>query len=145
MDQGDPECLLPREPFTMATMRKPRYILIGSAIGLALVLAACSGDGGSSAAAQEPVATSQISVQDNNFEPEVAEVTAADTVTWTWEGSSEHNVVGDGFESDVQRDGTFERRFDEPGTYEYRCTLHGGMTGTVIVTDASGASGSEAQ
>ena len=126
-------------------MRKPRYILIGSAIGLALVLAACSGDGGSSAAAQEPVATSQISVQDNNFEPEVAEVTAADTVTWTWEGSSEHNVVGDGFESDVQRDGTFERRFDEPGTYEYRCTLHGGMTGTVIVTDASGASGSEAQ
>jgi plastocyanin len=129
----------------MATMRNPRYILICSAIGLALVLAGCD-DGASSAAAQEPVATSEINVRDNNFEPQAAEVSAGDTVTWNWEGSNEHNVVGDGFSSDAQSGGTFQHRFDQAGTYDYRCTLHGGMNGTVIVTDpAAAASPTEAE
>lgn len=75
---------------------------------------------------------------DNNFEPVAAEVAAGDTVTWTWEGEADHNVVGDAFESDVQREGTFEQRFDEPGTFDYRCTLHSGMTGTIVVTDGGG-------
>jgi plastocyanin len=117
-------------------MKPQRYFLISSAIGLVLLLAGCGNDGGSSAAAQEPpVATSTISVQDNMFEPAAAEVAAGDTVTWNWEGDTDHNVVGDGFESDVQREGSFTHQFDEPGTYEYRCTLHGGMTGSIVVTE----------
>lgn len=54
-------------------------------------------------------------------------------VTWTWEGDSEHNVVADAFSSDVQSEGIFRHAFDQPGTYRYRCTLHGGMDGTVLV------------
>ena len=45
-------------------------------------------------------------------------------------------LVGDGFESDTQLDGTFEHGFDSPGTYTYVCTLHPGMDGTVIAVDA---------
>jgi plastocyanin len=120
-------------------MRSPQLVLILSAIGLVLVLAGCSGD----ASAQAPVATSAISVRDNQFEPQTAEVAAGETVTWTWEGDSDHNVTGDGFQSDVQREGTFTQRFDEPGTYAYRCTLHGGMEGSVIVRGQGGGAGSE--
>jgi plastocyanin len=119
-------------------MRRHRYLITCTAIGLGLSLAGC-GDG-PSASAQAPVATSAISIQDNRFEPEAAEVAVGETVTWTWEGNSEHNVVGDGFESDVQRDGSFTQRFDQAGTYDYRCTLHSGMQGTIIVGDGGGAS-----
>lgn len=114
-------------------MKPQRYFLISSVIGLMLLLAACDNNGGSVSSAQ-PVATSTISVQDNAFEPAAAEVAVGETVTWTWEGSSEHNVVGDGFQSDVQSEGSFTQQFDQPGTYEYRCTFHGGMNGRVVVT-----------
>jgi plastocyanin len=114
-------------------MKPQRYFLISSAIGLVLLLAGC-GDGGESSASAQPVATSTISIQDNAFEPAAAEVAVGETVTWNWEGSSDHNVVGDGFQSDTQNSGNFTHTFDEPGTYEYQCTLHGGMNGRVIVT-----------
>jgi len=97
-----------------------------------------------SGATDEPgpaVATSTVQVVDNDFDPPDAELVAGDTMTWRWEGDSDHNVVGDGFESPVQRSGTFEHRFTEPGTYAYRCTLHGGMQGTVTVV-ASDRTGS---
>lgn len=112
---------------------KPQRYFLSSAIGLVLLLAGCGDEGGSSASAQ-PVATSTISVQDNAFEPAAAEVAVGETVTWNWEGNSDHNVVGDGFQSDVQSGGSFTHQFDEPGTYEYRCTLHGSMNGRVVVT-----------
>jgi hypothetical protein len=44
-------------------------------------------------------------------------------------------VVGDGIESETQTEGTFQHTFAAPGRYEYRCTLHGGMDGVVVVTE----------
>jgi plastocyanin len=42
---------------------------------------------------------------------------------------------GEGWTSgDPQRSGTFTHTFDRPGTYPYRCTLHDGMDGRVVVT-----------
>ncbi len=32
-----------------------------------------------------------------------------------------------------QSEGSFTHTFDQPGTYGYRCTLHGGMDGRVVV------------
>lgn len=80
---------------------------------------------------------SEVAVQDNYFEAQSISVPVGTTVTWTWQGNNDHNVVGDGFESPVQNEGTFSYTFDQPGTYPYECTLHGGMTGEVIVTAAS--------
>jgi plastocyanin len=46
-----------------------------------------------------------------------------------------HDVTGEGWKSgDPQSEGTFRHAFDRPGTYDYRCTLHGGMEGRVVVT-----------
>jgi len=98
---------------------------------LAAFVLAC---GGASLESSPAVATDQVAVKDNKFDARVIEVPAGTTVTWTWEGKHDHNVVGDGWESDKQKEGTFQRAFEAPGTYDYRCTLHGGMTGRVIVT-----------
>ena len=84
----------------------------------------------------DPVAgATEVTVRDNEFEPNAIEVPLGTTVTWRWEGDHAHNVVGDGFESPVQEDGTFAQTFDEAGTHAYRCTLHPGMRGEVVVTD----------
>jgi plastocyanin len=57
-------------------------------------------------------------------------------VTWTFDdGGVEHNVVGDGWQSDVQASGTYQRTFTQPGSYPYACTLHVGMDGRVEVVD----------
>jgi plastocyanin len=83
----------------------------------------------------DPVAgVTEVAVRDNEFAPAAIEVPVGTTVTWRWEGEEEHNVVGDGFESPVQTEGEFAQTFAEPGTYDYRCTLHSGMEGRVVVT-----------
>lgn len=99
-------------------------------------LVACNG-GANRGPATTVTGVSEVAVQDNYFDAQSISVPAGTTVTWTWQGNNDHNVVGDGFESTVQTEGTFSYTFDEPGTYRYECTLHGGMTVEVIVTAAS--------
>ena len=69
----------------------------------------------------------------DDFEPSSIQITAGQTVTWTWSGNEDHNVVGDGLESDTQSSGTYSFTFNEPGTYSYECTLHFFMRGEVVV------------
>ena len=115
-------------------MRTTPYLQLTALLVTVLLLAGCGAvAAGMTDEPGPPVTTSTVQVVDNDFEPPDAEITAGDTLTWQWEGDSDHNVVGDGFESPVQRDGTFEHTFSEPGTYAYRCTLHGWMRGTVTV------------
>jgi plastocyanin len=84
--------------------------------------------------ADVPVEGTQVRVVDNDFEPSVLHVTTGETVTWTWEGSRDHNVVGEAFQSETQASGTFTHTFAQPGTYPYQCALHAGMRGEIIVT-----------
>ena len=121
----------------MTTRARPdgrRLIAAAVLTTLALVLGGCAAAGGSAPDA-DPVATSEVDVADDVFEPAAIEVTAGTEVTWTWVGSNAHNVTADGFSSETQTTGTFRHTFSEPGTYEYRCTLHPRMTGTVLVTE----------
>jgi plastocyanin len=49
-----------------------------------------------------------------------------------------YNVEGDGCDSgEPLASGAFRRTFDQPGTYDYTCTLHPQMTGRVVVTAGS--------
>jgi plastocyanin len=101
----------------------------------AVVLAACSAAAGDPADATL-VKTSEVVAKDNRFEPVAVEVPAGATVTWRFEdGSVPHDVTGEGWKSgEPQSKGTFRHAFDRPGSYDYRCTLHGGMEGRVVVT-----------
>jgi plastocyanin len=82
----------------------------------------------------------EVAVVDDRFEPAVIEVPTGTEITWRWQGQNEHNVVGEGFESPVQTEGTFVTTFRDPGTFDYRCTLHPFMRGQVMVTAEAVAS-----
>jgi len=102
---------------------------------LVLALAACgTGDASTPDAAAESDGPTVV-IEDLAFAPETLTVEAGDTVTWVWnDGAVEHDVVGDGFKSEVMSEGTFRHRFDEAGTYDYVCTLHPNMTATIEMT-----------
>jgi len=113
-----------------------RRLMLAALIGLiALTLGACgTGDASEPATASETEGPSVV-IEDLAFEPETLKVEAGDTVTWTWnDGAVTHDVSGDDFQSEVISEGTFSHRFDQPGTYDYVCTLHPNMTGTIEVT-----------
>jgi plastocyanin len=79
----------------------------------------------------------QVAIEDNHFSPDSIEIPPGTTVTWTWKGDHDHNVHGDGLDSPTQDSGTYAFTFDQPGTYDYECTLHLGMKGRVIVSKES--------
>ena len=82
----------------------------------------------------DPVAgVTAVDVRDNEFDPAAIQIESGQTVTWTWSGNEDHNVVGDGLESESQSSGTYAFTFTEPGTYSYECTLHFFMRGEVVV------------
>jgi plastocyanin len=63
-------------------------------------------------------------------------------VTWTWTNSSQpHNVASNPpawkypENGDFVTSGTFERTFDEAGTYAFLCQVHPAMQGTITVGD----------
>jgi hypothetical protein len=67
-----------------------------------------------------------------------------DTVTWINEGFLLHNVTAANgeFASGTLHGGQrFSVRFTKPGTFDYVCTIHPGMSGKVIVS--GGSSGSD--
>ena len=75
-----------------------------------------------------------IAVRDFEFSPTSVDVKTGDTVTWENEGDQTHTVKGDGFFSRAMNSGdTYEFTFDKKGSYDYVCTLHPQMTGTVVV------------
>jgi plastocyanin len=116
-----------------------RWLLLVSLAVAAVVLAGCAGDerggtGGAGAAAVTGV--TRVAAEDNQFTPPVIQVPAGTEVTWEFKDRFvPHDVVGEGWTSgEPRRSGTFTHTFDRPGTYPYRCTLHAGMDGRVVVT-----------
>ena len=108
-----------------------RKLLLPAVAAAAVVAAGCGGSGESS----EPVATTEVQmVKSYSFDPKVIEIEAGETVTWTNEDNFTHTVRIEGQEDHkVERGGRVEITFDEPGTYDYVCTLHSqDMDGTVI-------------
>jgi plastocyanin len=124
-----------RERSDPSVVTRPRLIPVALAGLLALVLSACGTGDASPAATAGNNDGRTVVIEDLAFAPETLTVEAGDTVTWVWrDGSINHDVSGDDFESEVMSEGTFRNRFDDPGTYDYVCTLHPNMTGTIEVT-----------
>jgi plastocyanin len=92
--------------------------------------------------AATPVPTSgDIDMVDFGYSPSSITVAAGSTITWANNGAAPHTVTArsGSFDSGIrQPGGRYSRTFSEPGTYNYYCTLHPQMTGTIAVLDASG-------
>lgn len=113
---------------------------LGPAAGANTVQAAVTGATGSpvtfTATGVEvtgPPMTASVSVVDYAFNPDNSTVAAGGTVTWTWNGSDQHNVTFSDAASGNQASGTYTRTFSTAGTFPYQCTLHSGMNGTIVV------------
>jgi plastocyanin len=109
---------------------------------LVVALAACGGDddatesGGGSGngdGGRAPAANTVV-LKGIEFRPSELTVSAGDTVTWEWDdGNIVHDVRFDGFKSKLQNKGRYEHAFDTAGTYDYTCSVHPQMDGTIIV------------
>jgi plastocyanin len=83
-----------------------------------------------------PIDEPSITVVDSRFEPGEIVVTVGTEVQWVWDARIVHDVAGEGFRTDPKNAGTFAHVFTAPGAYEFVCTLHAGMGGTVFVVDS---------
>jgi plastocyanin len=118
---------------------RPRHQLVPVLLLAAALLAGCADNrGGRNDATSDPPATGihTVIAKDLRFSPAAIQVAAGTKVTRAFQnGPVPHNVKGDGWDSgQPQQSGTFARTFQQPGTYDYACTLHPSMTGRVLVT-----------
>lgn len=84
-----------------------------------------------------PVRGDQVTIDGFAFAPVTLTVTAGTTVTWTNRDEEPHTVAAsDGsFHSPGMGTGaTFTHTFPTAGTFDYVCSIHPMMRGTVVVT-----------
>ena len=87
--------------------------------------------------ASAPVAGDQVSIDNFAFAPATLTVKVGGTVTWTNRDEEPHTVAAnDGtFHSPGMGTGaTFSHTFPTAGTFDYVCSIHPMMHGTVVVT-----------
>lgn len=123
----------------MQDVRAPQLALVAAAA--ALFVASLVGflrdgtDRDDVTSSSEPGA---VTIIDFAFEPPELSAAVGDTVTWTNEDSVAHTVTSDGAgplaSGDLESGGIYEATFDQAGTYDYLCTIHPTMRGTVEVT-----------
>ena len=80
-------------------------------------------------------AANEVWMQNIAFVPETLTVAAGTTVTWINKDDVLHNVTAEGFTSsnNFGEGETYSYTFDQAGTFDYECTLHPGMEGTIVV------------
>jgi len=89
--------------------------------------------------AAAPPTSAAVDVKDNFFSPQSAVIKTGGTVTWTWGGAAAHNVTYSGgptprpADGPNQTTGMFSSTITVVGTYDYHCTNHAGMSGTITV------------
>jgi len=84
-----------------------------------------------------PVAGNAVTIENFKFDPATLTVPAGSTVTWTNKDEEPHTVAakdGSFHSSSLDTKGTYSFTFTKPGSYDYICSIHPFMTGTVVVT-----------
>ena len=78
----------------------------------------------------------KVSIANFEFTPGEITIAPGESVTWTNDDGAPHGLeYHDGAKgTDLLLPGaSFSRRFDQPGTYDYNCSVHPYMTGRVVV------------
>ncbi|NMM87876.1 copper-binding protein [Rhodococcus sp. SRB_17] len=107
---------------------------------LALGLVGCSSTTDSTPTTPQPTVSGPVvTVTGMAYSPASITVNVGDTVTWVFDDNGmAHDVRGLGsarslLRSPLKKSGTYTVTFTEPGTYDYTCTPHPDMRGTVVV------------
>jgi plastocyanin len=120
-----------------------------AALSLAVVLAACGGSSGGSSTPPptspgtgtpgltNPTVTTSVAIQNTAFNPTDIQVVPSAVVTFTNNDNIAHNVTfSNSAIASVPNFNSGSRTVAMPataGTYTYSCTIHSGMTGSVLV------------
>jgi plastocyanin len=93
-------------------------------------------------AAPARAAETEVKIDNFVFTPQRVVVKAGTTVTWVNEDDIPHTVASSAklFKSNaLDTNDKFSFTFTTPGAYEYFCSLHPHMTGTIVVEAATGS------
>lgn len=122
---------------------RTRTIALVLALALAAALAGCSSGGSTGGGTTDGTGTggstsgttgTTVTESGNAFSPTLLSVSVGDTVTFTNEDAAEHQVLIDGVTLDRQAQGeSVTWTASKAGTYDYICTVHPSMRGTIEV------------
>lgn len=114
-------------------------------IAAIMVLAACGDDDATTTTAGPattvptditvPGEAADVSVEGFAFVPQNLTVAVGDTVRWTNSDGTTHTATAANgeFNGSMSGGATFEHTFDTAGEFDYFCSIHGTMTGTITV------------
>jgi plastocyanin len=82
--------------------------------------------------------TVTVEIKDNVFSPQIVAINAGDTIVWKNVGNSNHTAHSAGSSvlwdsGNLAPGATYSHKFPATGRYEYYCSIHTSMRGTVIV------------
>lgn len=78
--------------------------------------------------------TFNVNISNFDFVPSSVQISVGDTVKWLNLDTVPHHIHGDNFDSGLIQHGfTYSNTFTKPGAYNYICSIHTAMKGTVIV------------
>jgi amicyanin len=84
-----------------------------------------------------PVVGDAVSIDNFAFSPATLTVYVGRAVTWTNHDEEPHTVAandGSFHSPGMDANGTYSFTFTKPGTFDYLCSIHPFMHGTVVVT-----------
>jgi plastocyanin len=129
-----------------STLARRAAVVVAAALivlTLGVLTVACGGGSGGTTATTAGTDTTtggaktvQVIMSNRAYDPATVTIKVGDTVTWVNQDAPKHDVVADNgeFKSDLfDKGATFSFTFAKAGTYPYHCSIHPGMTGTIIV------------
>jgi plastocyanin len=116
----------------------PYHVRRGATRTLVALVIALAGCGDDSTGPEDRVITTSVTVRNDFFTPSDIQVSPGAVVTWTMDsGGLPHNVTfapSVAPPSGTLETGTFQLEMPTTaGTYNYQCTFHSGMNGSVLV------------
>ena len=119
---------------TLTTKNKTAVLLCGIAF-LNLSLFAIAGEMKNDASTSDK--QNRIEIKDFAFNPQTITVKSGEKVTWINRDEEPHTIVSVGKQfkksTALDTDQEFTITVGAPGTYEYFCSVHPKMTGTIVV------------
>jgi len=129
-----------------------RMKLLAALAALTLVVSACGDDGAAGTTTSVPATTeatttiaapaateASVLIEGFAFDPPQLTVPVGTTVTWTNQDGATHTATAaDGaFDSGNLSggSGTYSHTFTTAGTFDYLCSIHPSMQGTIVVTE----------
>ena len=124
---------------------KPVFRSLSRGALIVLATLACGGGGGDGPTGPGPgpgpgpnPSPNTVTLGASSFNPSSLTIQSGGTVTWNNTSGVFHNVTfnpATGAPANIgdHNSGDNSRTFGTAGTFGYQCTLHGGMTGSVVV------------